>query len=67
MCKWPDSLHIDFCLPGKIFQEVRQVWQLTTALVLVQLARGDSIAAAKSMQRSFKSVSDYLLPVFELK
>lgn len=34
--------------------ETGRVGQLTTALVLVQLARGDSVAAMKSFQNSFK-------------
>jgi hypothetical protein len=35
-------------------QEPGKVGRLTTELVLVQLARGDSIAADKSYQNSFK-------------
>ncbi|VDK18678.1 unnamed protein product [Anisakis simplex] len=35
-------------------QEPGRVCQLTTALVLVQLARGDSVAAMKSFQNSFR-------------
>lgn len=41
-------------------QEPGKVGQLTTALVLVQLARGDSIAADKSYQNSFKYVDLFL-------
>ncbi|VDO30840.1 unnamed protein product, partial [Onchocerca flexuosa] len=34
--------------------EAGRVGQLTTALVLVQLARDDAVSAAKSLQKSFK-------------